>query len=247
MIGDIVMDEQTNAPETAETVTAAVEAPVEAPAAPAPKPARAKAAKDVVAAVKKVNARRVKTERKPRARKPVQVAAATAAETPQIEKETVMNFDPTNWMNNFGAFTTVPGTERFQALFTEAGERGREAVERSRNVAEELAELTRANVEALVETGRIAAAGAQSLGQETVERAREGFEQAAAQTKTLADANGPAEFFQLQGEIVRSQFDRFVAEGSRLTESLVKLTGEALQPLSNRAAINAEKLNELTA
>ena len=158
-----------------------------------------------------------------------------------------MNFDATNWMNNFGSFNAFPGTERVQSLFAEAGERGQQAIERSRTVAEELAELTRANVEALVETGRIAAAGAQSLSQDAVERAREGFEQAAAQAKTLAEASGPAEFFQLQSEIARNQFDRFVAEGSRLTESLVKLTGEAMQPLSNRAALNAEKLNELNA
>lgn len=215
-------------------------------AAPQPKGRKPKVKADVVAAVRKVNARRVKTDRKPKARRAATSAPAAEA-APQIEKETVMNFDPANWMNNFSAFNAVPGAERFQSLFADAGERSNQVVERSRAAAEELAELTRANVEALVETGRIAAAGAQSLGQEAVDRAREGFEQAAAQAKTLAEANGPAEFFQLQSEIVRTQFDRFVAEGSRMTESLVKLTGEAMQPLSNRAAINAEKLNELTA
>jgi len=207
---------------------------------------------DVVEAVQKVNARRVKSERKPRARRAATAGAAPtiapetaeAAQAPQIEKENVMNFDATNWMNNFAS---VPGAERFQSLFAEAGNRGQQAVERTRTVAENFAELTRANVEALVETGRIAAAGAQTLGQEAVERARENFEQAATQTKSLTEASSPTEFFQLQGEIVRTQFDRMVAEGSRMTESLVKLTGEAIQPLSSRAALNAEKLNNLSA
>jgi phasin family protein len=205
----------------------------------------------VVEAVQKVNSRRVKTERKPRARKAARTTnetkprkVKTAAPAPQIEKEFPMNFDATNWMNNFAA---VPGADRFQTLFAGAGERGQELVERSQKAAGELAELTRANVEALVETGRIAAAGAQTLGQDAIARTREGVEQTVAQVKGLTEAQSPTEFFQLQGEIARTQFDRLVAESSRFTESLVKLAGDAIQPLSNRAALNAEKLNDLTA
>lgn len=205
---------------------------------------------EVVAAVKKVNARRVKTERKPRARK-----AATADRTPRIkqaapapeQKETVMNFDATNWMNSFASTAALPGADKFQGLFAEAGERGQQLVEKSQKVAGEMVELTRANVEALVETSKIAAAGAQTLGQEALARTRENLEQVAAQAKTLTEAGSPTEFFQLQSEIARTQFDRMVAEGSRFTESMVKLAGEAFQPLSNRAALNAEKLNELAA
>ena len=47
--------------------------------------------------------------------------------------------------------------------------------------------------------------------------------------------------------MVRASFDRMVAEGSKITEQMVKLAGEAAQPLSSRASINAEKFNELTA
>ena len=203
----------------------------------------------IVEAVKKTNARRVKTERKPRGRKAATEARAPQAAptaAPEIAKEPIMNFDPANWMN-LGAFTSVPGADRFQALFAEAGSRGQQALEKSRTVAEQMTELTRANVEALVEAGRIAAAGAKTLGEDAAARTREGLEQTAAQVKTLADAKSPTEFFQLQSEIARTQFDRMVAETSRMTESLVKLAGEAMQPLSNRAALNAEKINELTA
>ena len=45
---------------------------------------------------------------------------------------------------------------------------------------------------------------------------------------------------------MRASFDRMVADGSKLTEQMVKLTGEAVQPLSNRASVNAEKFSELT-
>lgn len=202
---------------------------------------------EVVAAVKKVNARRVKTERKPRARKAATATAAPRTKAPTAEpKETTMNFDPANWMN-LQSFANVPGADRFQTLFADAGSRGQEAIEKGRQVAEELTELTRANVEAVVEAGRIAAAGAKNVGQEALQRTREGLEQNVAEFKSLAQAGSPTEFFQLQSEIVRSNFDRMVASFSQLTESSVKLAGEAIQPLSSRAAVNAEKLNELTA
>ena len=240
-----------------EQVAATDATPTEAPAevveavqAAAPRGRRktVKVEAKIVEAVKKTNARRVKTERKPRGRKAATEARApkAAPATEKIAKEPTMNFDPANWMN-LGAFTSVPGADRFQTMFAEAGSRGQQALEKSRTVGEQVTELTRANVEALVEAGRIAAAGAKTLGEDAAARTREGLEQTAAQVKTLADAKSPTEFFQLQSEIARTQFDRMVAETSRMTESLVKLAGEAIQPLSNRAALNAEKINELTA
>lgn len=215
----------------------------------------------VVEAVKQVNARRVKTERKPRARK-----AAGSTEAPRMRKaankqtqdvradaaaafdrkETNMNYDPANF-GNFQAFSQLPGADRFQTMFADVGSRGQEAMEKGRKAAEELTELTRANVEAMVEAGKIAATGAKSVGEEALQRTREGLEQNVAEFKSLAQAQNPSEFFQLQGEIARKNFDRIVASLSQLTEASVKLAGEAVQPLSNRAAVNAEKINELTA
>ena len=94
---------------------------------------------------------------------------------------------------------------------------------------------------------RIAAAGARDLGQEVVASTKDGVEHATAAVKTLAEAKSPTEFFQLQSDFFRASFDRMVAEGSKFTEQMVKLAGEATQPLSNRASINAEKFSELTA
>ena len=46
---------------------------------------------------------------------------------------------------------------------------------------------------------------------------------------------------------MKSSFDRMVSEGSKFTEHMVKLAGESIQPLSNRASVSAEKFSELTA
>ncbi|MEP6982083.1 MAG: phasin family protein [Sphingomicrobium sp.] len=193
--------------------------------------AKRQAAKAAVAP--KAAARR--TSRKTR------TAARKTVASPQKRTNTV------NKTNFFNGFDAVPAFAPFQSIFADANQRGQELAQRSRKVAEELANLTRANVEAVVEAGRVAAEGARSIGQEAVSSGRDGFEQAADAIRSLAEAKSPTEYLQLQSEFARASFDRVVAESSRLTESLVKLAGEAFQPLSNRATANAERFNTLVA
>lgn len=199
------------------------------------KRASKRVAKAANGAAKKTS-RRAKAQRTTRrtARKPEAAAA---------KERTSMNFDPTNWMAGFGSFQAAP----FQSLFAEAGERSQEAVRRSQQAAEELADITRANIEALVDSGRIAAEGARSIGQDVVQTSRDSIEQTAESVRLLAEVKSATEFVQLQSELARSSFDRMVAESSRLTESMVKLAGEAVQPISNRASTNAERLNKFVA
>ena len=161
-------------------------------------------------------------------------------------KERIVNVtkNNTDWFASFG---NLPTAAPFQAFFNDAGERGQQAVKRSQKAIEELAEVSKANVEALVEAGKVAVEGAKSLGQDVVETSREGVEKAADAVRALAEAKSPTEFMQLQTEFARAQFDRFVAESSRLTETFVKLAGEAIQPIQTRATLNAEKINKLVA
>ncbi|HET7576712.1 MAG TPA: TIGR01841 family phasin [Sphingomicrobium sp.] len=172
-------------------------------------------------------------------RKTRKAARRTGAAKERIETVTKTNF--------FNGFEAVPAFAPFQSYFAEANERGQELAKKSQKVAEELADLTRANVEAVVEAGRVASEGARSIGQDVVAKQRDSFEQAADAIRTLAEAKSPTEYLQLQGEFARASFDRAVAETSKLTESLVKLAGQAFQPLSNRATANAERFNTLVA
>jgi phasin family protein len=198
------------------------------------KTARRKAA-TVTPKAKTTNARRAKPAKRAKAaRKPA---------APKIERTNTMTFDA----NKMFAFDTMPGADRFQALFADAGARSQDIVRRSQKATEELAELAKANVEALAEAGRIAASGARTIGQDALASGRQSIEQASAAVKTLADAKSPTEFFQIQSELARASFDRAVAEGSKFTEQLVKLAGEAVQPLSTRASLNAERLNDIAA
>jgi phasin family protein len=149
--------------------------------------------------------------------------------------------------NQLFAGFQIPGTDKAQQLFAEAGERSQQIAAKSQKAAEELSELAKANVEAFVEAGKIAVGGAKAIGQDVVASGREGIEQASDAVKTLAEAKSPAEFFQIQSDLARASFDRFVAETSKLTERVVKLAGEAAEPLQTRASLNAERINTLVA
>src|SRR5206468_473986 len=169
----------------------------------------------------------------------------TARKTVRAAKQRIETVTKTNTF--FAGFDAVPTFAPFQSLFADAGERSQELAKKTQKVTGELADLARANVEAIVEAGRVASEGARSIGQDVVATSREGVEQAADAIRSLAEAKSPTEYLQLQSEFARASFDRAVAESSRLTESLVKLAGEAFQPLSNRATANAERFNTLVA
>lgn len=236
------------ADETKVEAKAAAEAPAQV----------AEAGADAAEAVAKQGAKvakreRAKTQRRVKRAAAVQKAAVrrTTRNTRKATRKTAgaaqERIESVNNNNFFNGFQAVPAFAPFQSLFAEANERSQELVQKSQKVAEEFADLTRANVEAVVEASRVAAEGARSIGQDLVGSSRDGVEQAADAIRTLAEAKSPTEYLQLQSEFARSSFDRAVAESSKLTETLVKLAGEAFQPLSNRAAANAERFNTLVA
>jgi hypothetical protein len=170
----------------------------------------------------------------------VRKTAPKAARTAQKRIETVTN-------NFFNGFEAVPAFAPFQSIFADASERSQDLVKKSQKVAGELADLARANVEAVVEAGRVASEGARSIGQDVVAKQRDSFEQAADAIRSFAEAKSPTEYLQLQGEFARASLGRAGAESSKLTESLVNLAGAAFQPISKSATANAERFNTLVA
>lgn len=132
--------------------------------------------------------------------------------------------------------------EKSQAMFAELNDKAKAAVEKNTKLVGEMTELAKGNVEALVESGKIAAKGLETMGQDAAEYSRKQFEQATATMKSLAAVKSPADFFKLQSDYVRTAFDSMVAETSKNTEAFIKLAGDAAQPVSNRVAVAMEKI-----
>lgn len=131
-----------------------------------------------------------------------------------------------------------------EQMFGEINDRAKGAIEKGTAMFAELNSFNKGNVEALVESGKIAVAALQTIGQDRAAYLRKQFEEATAAARTIASAKSPTEFMKLQGDYVRQQFEALVSETSRSTEAMLKLAGEVAQPISNRVALAAEKMKQ---
>jgi len=133
-------------------------------------------------------------------------------------------------------------TQKAQAMFSDLTARSQGAVEKSQKMFGEIAEFNKGNVEAFVESSRIAARGFEMMGQDAVAYAKSSFEGMTQALKTLSTVKSPTEFMKLQADYARSAFDAMVAQTSKSTETTLKLAGEVAQPISNRVAVASEKM-----
>ncbi len=195
-------------------------------------PATKKAATKTVAAPKKVT-------KKIAAKKVIKAAAKPAAPvaTPTITKlkDTIMTKTTA---------ATTDFTAKVQDVVADAQLRAKAAFEKSQTVFADAGEFTKGNVEALVESGKIVAAGLQEAGKDYVAEAKTALETVQADVKELAAVKSPADFFKLQGEILRRNFDASVATASKHSEKAVKLANEAFAPISTRVSLAVEKVKQ---
>lgn len=138
-------------------------------------------------------------------------------------------------------------TEQFRAAANQANERGKVAMEKGARIVEEMADISRGNLEAMVASQKTAAKYAETLSQGAADYSRRSFEEASATLKSFAEVKSPADFFRLQSEYARSAFDQFVAEGSRVTETVVKMSNDVAEPLTSRYAVAAERMKAVAA
>jgi len=136
--------------------------------------------------------------------------------------------------------TVKATTEKATEFFADVRVKASEAAEKGKKFAAEAVEFNQANVDAVVEAGKIVAKGAQEMGKANMEFAKKNFEDVQAAVKELTAVKSPTDFVKLQGEMARKGFDTAVAQGSKNTEAMVKLVSEMFQPISNRIAVTTE-------
>ena len=96
----------------------------------------------------------------------------------------------------------------------------------------------------MVESGKIFSTGMQELARTYVEDAKSAYEQMTADLKEMAAIKSPTELLQLQGKIMRRNFDAVVASTSKNTEKMMKLSNDAFAPISARLNVAAEKMTK---
>ena len=217
-------------------------APVVKKLAAAKKPvAKKPAAKKVAAkkpAAKMVAAKIVAAPKKPAPVKKVaakaKTPAAAAKTNPVIKlKDTIM-----------ATAKNTDITATAKEVIADVQTRAKTAYAKSTVLANEATEFGKANVDAVVESGKIFFAGAQDIVKSDIETGKTVIETVTADAKKVAAIKSPTELFQLQGELARRNFDALVSFGSKRTEAWVKLYNDAFAPISNRVSVAAEKISK---
>jgi phasin family protein len=121
------------------------------------------------------------------------------------------------------------------------------AYEKSTTMVTEMTELAKGNVEALVESTKLFTAGVQDLSKSYADEAKSAYETATADIKEMAAIKSPTELFQLQGKILRRNFEMLIAATSKSTDAAMKLANESMAPLSGRVNLATEKLTKVAA
>ncbi|OAH46109.1 phasin [Sphingobium yanoikuyae] len=173
---------------------------------------------------------------------PVSAPKTKAKTLPATEGTLIMN-DILETGKKFAEDTKA----KMETAYADLNEKAKAGVEKSTKAMEELSDIAKGNVEALVESGKIAAKGFETLGQEAVDYSRKSFEKATASIKSFSTAKTPTEFFQLQSQFLSSSFDEFTKEAAKSSEAFMKLAGDISQPLTARVTLVTDKVKSLAA
>ncbi|WP_394729741.1 phasin family protein [Altererythrobacter sp. GH1-8] len=139
---------------------------------------------------------------------------------------------------------TTDFTAQAKEMAADVQARIKTAAAKAGEFASEAGEFNKANLEAVVESGKVFYAGAQELVRADVEAGKSVVETVTADVKKMAAIKSPTELMQLQGELARRNFDAVVSYGSKRTEEIVKLYNDAFAPISSRVSVAVEKFSK---
>jgi phasin family protein len=141
---------------------------------------------------------------------------------------------------------TTQGTEFAQKGYDQFVGATREQLEKASVSAfkayEEFSKFQKDNYEAYIAASTIFAKGTENLSKVWLTLTQEAMENAAQTAKALLGAKTLREAVDLQSDFAKSNFDKFVAEGTKLSELSVKVANEAFAPLNARVNVAVEKM-----
>lgn len=174
---------------------------------------------------------------------PVQVAAAPAAPAakpvpaPAIGEQFVKGtFAMTD------QFKALFDIKSFDKYFGDAKAQVEKASAQTMKAYEDAAKFNKENLDAFVVASTTYAKGVESVSKSWAAFAQETFEASANVAKAMLGAKTLKEAVDLQTDFAKTTFDKFVAEGTKVSEASIKVTNEALEPINARVNVAVEKM-----
>ncbi len=124
----------------------------------------------------------------------------------------------------------------------EAGQvKMKQGMEKVMKTAEELVAFSQGNMEAVVKSTQIWAAGLQDLSKHMAAAAQSSVDQSMSAFKAMSGVKSLKDVFELQSAFARSALEKSLTESGKLTDASFKLTEQALAPITARMNVAVEK------
>lgn len=147
------------------------------------------------------------------------------------------------------------GKERFEQVvkagqdaatknYEKVVEYSRQQMDTSMKTMDEMNSFAKGNVDAMVAASQAAAKGVEQLSKAATDYTKKTATDMQETFKALAAAKTAKEFFEIHNASLKSQYDTFVAEASKMTELMFKVGGEVAEPVSTRMALAVEKVTK---
>lgn len=187
-----------------------------------------------------------KVVRKTPAKKSVKKAAAkkTAAPKHKVAAKKATKSTQKVTIMTKAKNTTADYTAQVKEGLADLQTRAKTAYDKGSEIASDMGEFSKDNLEAVVESGKILAAGVQEIAKAQFEDGKAAVETMTADAKEFAAVKSPTEFVQLQGKIASRNFDATVAQVSKTSEAWIKLANDVFAPISSRASVAMEKVRK---
>jgi len=127
--------------------------------------------------------------------------------------------------------------------FTTAGNKAfKDSVEKSLAAVTELNAHSKKNLEAVVASVTAATKGAETLGASAIAYSKKSLETQVAAAKTLAGAKSVQEVVELQTSFAKSAFEAYIAEVTKMSETVAASVKESLSPINERVTALVERV-----
>lgn len=136
-----------------------------------------------------------------------------------------------------GMAQATAGIEQTQAKL-------KEGMEKAMKTAEELVTFGQGNFEAFTKSSQIWTTGVQDLSKQVAATAQASLDETMSMFKSLGTVKSLKEAIDLQASMARAALEKTMAESGKLTDASLKLTEQAMAPITARVNLAVEKFGK---
>jgi phasin family protein len=134
----------------------------------------------------------------------------------------------------------APATAATQPTAPSTTLKGNTTMDKAIKTSEEIVAFGQGNIEAFIQSSQIWTAGVQDLSKQFAATTQAHFDETMANVKALSSVKSIKEALELQTGFAKAAMEKALAETGKLTDATVKLTEEAMAPITARVTLATE-------